>query len=276
MKDDQEITDEELQRLIDINEADSGEPDGISPRRRSKLLRDTENRIREYPLFQKELAKAKQKTEPAKANGLLLTDEETALALAYTAGDPIIEYFIDCRGALLRGASADEIDTLTEDWAKHYGIDLDALDEGWVGTEHLKLKQIRRIKDKAEKDAAIETLAVENLLKRKQQEARQPVDTFTDEWYEEHIKPFPLLIRIKHFFKYFFVEQYSDLLWKSALQVIVFLGLYLLFGLPFALLGILLCFALGINYDWGFILVILLFYSVVFIVWLIRRIKRPA
>ena len=152
LDDDQEITDEELQRLIDINGADSGEPGGISPRRRSRLLRDTENRIREHP--------------------------------------PIfIEYLAERRSALIRGASADEIDALTEEWAEHYGIDLDALDEEWVGTDRLKLKQISRIKNEAEQDAALEQLATEQIEREDRQEAKQPVHSPTDEWYAEQRRP---------------------------------------------------------------------------------------
>ena len=152
-EDDQEITDEELQRLIDINEADSLEPAGISPQRRKKLIKDTEDRI-------------------------------ASLKNVFKPGDFIMDYWQKRRDALLRGDSAEEIDALTVEFAEQNEINLDVFFEDWVGTEQLKLKQISRIEDEDEREAALEALATESVLREDQQKALRPARKFTDEWYE--------------------------------------------------------------------------------------------
>ncbi len=178
---DQETTDEELQRLININAADEGEPSGISPHRREKLIKDTERRIREWPPIKDEPAKASGQNAPARVDDSPLTDDEISLVEARASQDFIIEYLLSRRSALLRGASVEEIDALTEDWAQYQGIDVDALDEDWVGTQRLKIKQISRMKDGVEKDTVTAALAQEITLKQERQDATQPVPKYTHE-----------------------------------------------------------------------------------------------
>jgi len=202
-EDDQEITDEELQRLIDINEADSAEPGGISPQRREKLLKDTENRI-------------------------------ISLSDVFKPGDIIIVFFEERRAALLRGDSAEEIDALTVEYAEQNEIDLDVFDEDWIGTERLKLKQISRIEDEVEQDAALEALAVESILKEDRQKAVLPVREFTEEWFNAQRSCWPTWRwRLKHpfrfFYRYVFIEESSrcDTWWEEfprfALQALFYI-----------------------------------------------------
>ncbi|MBN2136506.1 MAG: hypothetical protein JW720_01740 [Sedimentisphaerales bacterium] len=162
---DQATTDEELERLIDINAADEKEPSGISHQRREKLIRDTEERIRMWPPIKFKLAKAHQQDARVRIEDSPLTDDEISIAEACASQDFIVEYMVNRRAALLRGASAKEIDTLTEEWAEYHEVDVDALDYDWVGALPLKLKKIRRMDNEAEKEAAIEALALEEVLK---------------------------------------------------------------------------------------------------------------
>lgn len=188
-----EITDEELQQLIDKNEADSEEPGGISAKRREKLVREVSERLKDDSLYQSNLDAAT-KTDKNE-NGL----NETVIEKCFESADPYFSYLVMRRNALRDGYSADEIDDMTTGWAEQYGIDLDVLDEEWVGAEHLKLKQIKRIKDEAEQDAAIEALATENVLKRERQEAKraaselsgatgQNIEPLSNEWFQSQSK----------------------------------------------------------------------------------------
>lgn len=215
---DQEITDEELQQLIDKNEADSEEPGGISAKRREWLLRETENRIKQHPVYQEELARVRKENKPLKANGVLLTDEEKALLFAYASNDPFIRYLLDRRGALRSGASADEIDEITRQWGQHYGVAEEVLAQDFVGMEALKIIQIRRIKDEKEQDAALEALATENVLRRERQEAKQAVNELTDEWFKEQCKT-----SWKSELKYFFKHPLSS---DAFVFILIILGIF--------------------------------------------------
>ena len=215
--DDQEITDEELQRLIDINEADSSEPGGISPQRREKLLKDTENRI-------------------------------ASLADFFKPGDIVIDHFEERHAALLQGASADEIDAFTEEYAELNGIDLDVFDEDWIGTERLKIKQISRIENEDEQDAALEALATESVLREDQRKATQPVNTKRQahrEFLAANRSRWPTIrYYLRHPFKY--IGDYMD---KSIFAFVLAFILYNLCGLVIGCIILVLHILTGISAD---------------------------
>jgi len=220
-----------------MNEADSSEPGGISPQRRKKLIKDAENRI-------------------------------ASLADFFKPGDIIIDYFEERRAALLRGASADEIDALTEDYAEQNGIELDVFDQDWVGTERLKLKQISRIEDEDERDAALEALATESILKEDQQKALRPARVFTEEWFTAQQSRWPnWKWRLKHplrsLLKFAECESISLSWWQS---IIRFLFAYLLYMLVMALVAVIIIivsYLTGLSYSWVMLIAWVFFFYLI-------------
>ena len=111
---------------------------------------------------------------------------------------------------------------MTVEYAEQNEIDLDVFVEDWVGTEQLKLKQISRIEDEDEREAALDALATESVLREDQQKATQPVKR--EKYYAENRSRWLLWkYNLRHPLM-FLAERWE----KSIFWFIVAYGLYLL------------------------------------------------
>ena len=73
------------------------------------------------------------------------------------------------------GLSPEQIDNDIREWAEHYEVDFEQIENEFVGAEPIKIRQITKMADGEQKEAALDALARENINKKLRREAVEKV-----------------------------------------------------------------------------------------------------
>ena len=85
-----------------------------------------------------------------------------ALEGAETTGEPYVQYLAERYRMLAAGASAQDVDKYTTDWAESVGATAEEMADDWIGDAPKRLSEIEKITDPAKQEEALTALAESN------------------------------------------------------------------------------------------------------------------